>query len=917
MSMIFLKLVNMSLAAGWLILAVIVLRLFLRRAPRWICCVLWGIVAVRLVCPFSPESPFSLIPSAETISPDAVRYAQQPGIRSQTNPGADRGIPGMDNAPGTGADSGIPIIYNEPNPRDTTSVPAADNGTDMGLSGADNVVGGRSTPAINSGIFSIDSTLALMIDEAFSPAPGGSVNPLYVWTFAGSILWIIGLTAMLGYACFSYLRLRRRVREAVRLRDHIWLCDAVRSPFILGVVRPKIYLSSDTDQSRMGYILAHEEAHLGRRDHWWKLLGYLLLAVYWFQPLVWAAYILLCRDIELACDERVIRDMDMRGKKSYSDALVACSLQRRMAAACPLAFGEIGVKERVRTILNYRKPAFWAIIAAVCVCAAVALCFLTNPRRDTFDIRIVIPANSGRTVSFSEEEISPCRNSVTLQAGEGLGDTSVILKPTEITREDAYDEFTYMTPGLPVKLYAEKGGWFRVGVTAENPTDKDMVVYVRVKGVLVRIADYAEADGGNAGAASNSGADGENAGMASAPGAGGGNAGAASALGTDGENAGAASAPGTADGGNAGTASSPGAQSGNIDEDSSTITFIGIIRPHILNSSSAKPIILVEPIGDELSYESVCFVLPVEEAEWASRENSMVSITCRDAFEETQPPFGELISIEAVSTSPYMGITGVGALPRLQGDELAAVTAAILDANKTSYPEDYDFECCDFIPLEILSATPLLGSTTHLVTYYGWALYERYNISDSGIEELGGSHIPLALTFTLDENGYVLEEYWQPRDGSYYVPDIRDKFPAHIAEDGIDSQKFGLEQIQSCCKQAILAYGLDTDSIVENLLNTICSSPAASSSPQDYIDAHDSEYRELMRYGEYTLRYCFARFRQGGETGLEGRIMALACEEILQTRGQIPTDADTAGTGQFWYDTLYTHGSNNVIPYLE
>lgn len=903
MIMFFLKLLNMSIAAGWLILAVIVMRQFLRKAPRWLCCVLWAIVAVRLICPFSPESPFSLIPSVETISPAAVQYTRGLVNYSERDSEANSGIFVMDNVLDSETNSVIPAMGNTPN---------------LGVSSGTLAFDSTLNPVIDSGSPDINNILNPMISESFAPAPGDSVNPLYVWTFVGSIIWIIGLTVMLGYACFSFIGLRRKVREAVRLRDNIWLCDTVKSPFILGVIRPKIYLPSDIgvssgiDEEQIKYILAHEEAHLQRRDHWWKALGYLLLAVYWFQPLVWAAYILLCRDIELACDEKAIRDMDIEGKKSYSNALVTCSMQRRMVTACPLAFGEIGVKERVRTVLHYRKPAFWAVAVAICVCAAVALCFLTNPRRDTFDVKIVIPANSEQTFYYSDEEMSPYRDRVILSSGEGLGDTEVVLKPMEgITREDAYDDLrAYMTPGLSVKMYAEKGGWFKVGVLVGNPTDKDIVVYVRVKGVTVRIADYIAKEGGT----SDPSAGGENAGGDSGPSADGENAGASSGPGVDGENAGGTFGMG-ASGENAGVSSNSGAEGETV----STITFFGVIKPHILNSSSTKPIIMVEPIGDEISYESVCFVLPVEEADWASRVNSMVSITCRDVFEESDPPFGKLISIGAVSTTPNMKepITGVNALPHLQGSALEAVTAAILEDNAQSWPEKYDFECCDFVLLETLFGCPLPDSTTHIITYYGWELYEKYNISDKGIEDLGGSHIPVALTFTLDENGYELKEYWKPGDGSYYVSDIRNKFPAHIAEDGIDGQKFIYDQVQSCYKQAILASGLDTDAVIDSLLDTICSDPRTSSNPQDYINTHFNEYKHLLFYGEYTLRYCFTRFEQGNETGLEGRIMAMVCEEILQTKGAIPADAGTAETGQFWYDTLYAHGSNNVEPYQE
>lgn len=315
MSGIFLKLLNLSISASWLVLVVLALRLMLKRAPKWVNVLLWGMVALRLMVPFSIESALSLIPSAETVSPEVVRFDPAPTITS-----------------------GVTIIDNAVNPS---------------------------------------------LSESFAAAPLASVNPLYVWTYLAGWVWLIGLAAMLAYALVSYLRLRRRVSASIPLRENIYVCDEVASPFILGIVRPRIYLPSALDEAQRGSVLSHERAHLARRDHWWKPLGFALLAVYWFNPLLWLAYTLLCRDIELACDERVLRGMDAGQVKDYSSALLACSVPRRMLAACPLAFGEVGVGARVKNALRYKKPAFWVVAASVAVCIVVAVCFLTNPPTDT------------------------------------------------------------------------------------------------------------------------------------------------------------------------------------------------------------------------------------------------------------------------------------------------------------------------------------------------------------------------------------------------------------------------------------------------------------------------------------------------------------------------------------------------------
>ena len=315
MAAVFLKLLNLSISASWLVLAVLVLRLISKRSPKWVNVLLWGIVALRLVLPFSIESALSLIPSAETVSPAAVQFAPAPTITS-----------------------GVSVIDNAVNPS---------------------------------------------LSEHFAAVPTASVNPLYVWTEIAGWVWLIGLGAMLLYALVSYLRLRRRVSVSLPIQDHIYLCDAISSPFILGVVKPRIYLPSGLDEVQRQNVLSHERAHLARRDHWWKPLGFALLAVYWFNPVLWLAYALLCRDIELACDERVIRTMDESAVKTYSTVLLACSMPRKAVITCPLAFGEVAVKERVRNALRYKKPAFWVVAASVAVCVVVAVCFLTDPPTDT------------------------------------------------------------------------------------------------------------------------------------------------------------------------------------------------------------------------------------------------------------------------------------------------------------------------------------------------------------------------------------------------------------------------------------------------------------------------------------------------------------------------------------------------------
>ena len=314
MTEFFVSVVNMSISAGWIVLAVLLLRLLLKKAPKWITVLLWGIVAVRLICPFTIESALSLIPSAQTINPEVA--LNEPAI-----------------------DSGVPVIDNIVNP----------------------VIGGATI--------------------SFQPEKDLNFFKFIMPYLAG--LWLVGIAALLIYTFISYVKLKKKIGTAVLLRDNIFQSESVISPFVLGLVKPKIYLPFNMSEQDMSHVIAHEQAHIRRKDHWWKPFGFLLLTIHWFNPLMWLGYVLLCRDIELACDEKVVKELNTEQKADYSQALLTCSVNRRMIAACPLAFGEVGVKNRVKSVLNYKKPAFWIIIIAIIASIVAAVCFLTNPINST------------------------------------------------------------------------------------------------------------------------------------------------------------------------------------------------------------------------------------------------------------------------------------------------------------------------------------------------------------------------------------------------------------------------------------------------------------------------------------------------------------------------------------------------------
>ncbi len=329
MSKVFLHLLNISITAGWIVLVVVLLRFVLKKAPKWVRVVLWGLVALRLLLPVSIESVTSLVPSAETVKVESVTAPVLTSVNEH---------------------NGVSYFYK-------------------------NVRGEQIV--LQSGFPTLNSAVNPTPEEAAE-----HFDTVAVLKTVAGLVWLIGVVGMLLYALISFLRLCHRVRASVKLEKGVYVCDEIKDPFILGLILPKIYLPSGMDEQTRAYVLSHERAHLKRFDHIWKPLGFLLLSVYWFNPLLWLAYILLCRDIELACDEKVVKELDDTGKAAYSEALVTASVSRRMVSACPLAFGETGVKSRVKSVLNYKKPAFWIILVAILACIAVAVCFLTMPKKD-------------------------------------------------------------------------------------------------------------------------------------------------------------------------------------------------------------------------------------------------------------------------------------------------------------------------------------------------------------------------------------------------------------------------------------------------------------------------------------------------------------------------------------------------------
>ena len=715
----FLQLLNRSITAGWLILAVLCVRLLFRKMPKWVNCLLWGAVALRLIVPFSVESALSLQPSAQP-------------IRSSTVVGGER------------------LSY---------------------------------VPSLDSGLSVVENTVNPILAEKFAYSEADSVAPLQVVAQVAGIVWVVGMILLLAFAWGSMIRLFLLIKESVRYKDNVYICDRVNSPFILGIIRPRIYLSSSLTEEEIEFILAHEKAHLKRKDHLWKPLGYLLLSIYWFNPLCLVAYIMLCRDIELACDEKVITDMSFEDKKEYSKVLLSCATQRRLVMVCPLAFGEVGVKERVKTVLNYKKPTFWITIAAIMVCAIIAVCFLTNPAKE-YQIRITIPAGSETGFYYSDEEICPKRNTLTIAKGGRLGDTEVILLPVEVKEENAYDEPVYITAVAPAKTDVEKGAWFQIGVKMQNPTAEDIDVYVTVRDVVVRIASKTR---------------------------------------------------------------------------------------------------------DE--YNAMWLEEEQREEQGAERaEEQKEEQTVEQEEGQTEKP--EDVNMTESKTDSLN----------------TAILNAIIEYNGSGYPSDV-YHCASFVELKqellmIDSAPP----GPDILSVYGMALEMSVSYSEGKLNQVSGSHMPVVITFEVADNTYTMTDFWVPRDGRYYVSDIRDKFPDEIEEDALDTQKYVVSQIQECYSRAVQYYQVDTEAVIDELFDTIESSPATSSNPADYIDAHSLEYRELMYYGQYSLSYIFHKFMEGEQNGLRGQLMRILLDD-LAPEAKLRLYAET---GQEYFDE-WVKGAEQVL----
>ncbi|MBO7254396.1 MAG: M56 family metallopeptidase, partial [Clostridia bacterium] len=457
MTDIFLKILNMSISASFLVLAVLILRIVLKNAPKWIRVVLWGIVAVRLVCPSFIESEISLIPQKEYVTKSDIEFenSSMNDFHISTNDSFSENISMVDS-------SKDDYLF-------------GDISQDYTFSGNDDTISGNSSMNEESNSMGDLSKESVSIENSFlghisgdsenskseiikNPPVSEKQNNNLLSIVA--IIWDFGMGLMVLYFVLSYVKLYNKVKTAVRLKDNIFQSENVYSPFILGFFNPKIYIPFNMPEKEMNFVLSHEKSHLRRKDHWWKPLGYLLLMVHWFNPFIWVSYILLCKDIELASDEKVVKNFSVEQKADYAKALLLCSVGKRNVLTCPVSFGETDIKGRVASVLKHKKPAVWIIAIGVVSCALLVAFFLTDPREETES-------------SAEESNLSENSNNVSeIEASENTSDESTAEEnPIEIKIkyngfDDSELDFTDSDDSEPYQITVnqtiEKFKFFRV-----------------------------------------------------------------------------------------------------------------------------------------------------------------------------------------------------------------------------------------------------------------------------------------------------------------------------------------------------------------------------------------------------------------------------------------------------------------------
>ena len=965
----FTDILNLSIRASWLVLAIVLLRQILKLAPRAFHCALWALVAIRLLCPLSLESAMSLIPSREVI-PQAylAMEPREPEFREQAR---------------------LDIVTN----------PVYDTGLTIAL----------------------DTT----------------ADHFQSWDMTASVLWLAGMGAMGIYAAYSYLSLRLRVRMAGWSGGRVYECDGLETPFILGLIRPRIYLPSDLDQETKIHVLAHENAHLKRLDHIWKPLGFALLAIHWFNPIMWLAYALLCRDIELACDEKVIKKLDKPQVRAYSEALVRCSVSHRSVVRCPLAFGEVGVKGRIKAMLHYKRPGFWLLLAAVAAVTALAVCFLTDPppspegtmappmKTSVEDINSILSEDGCIITKTVQREadimfyldwlpegcFSP--GGYPFQEGElPLLETNTtilefarVIPEGETLRCDFRFRYTLPESGtllLPCRVNSEGvsydlrlTGYFHDfnrdytdGVMLEQKTDSMEFTLFFDRELVENADDYLSVGLGNlwettyipeglqiqdkelsvketlyrddrytlSGTAAYASAYivGRDLHLTALESCSRWdirrNMGALSPMELTPENFDALFQNGY---------SLVGFAPSDLREENIRAWFCDEqeLRHLLLQQSDGSLYLAVLrengtilsdfyrlSIGDDAaqapevirhsydlnapgSFDTPGFILSTDgtftmnisilssyygKGRYVLDEDRLVMKTEDGRYTWVFVPDGTGFRYVAAQSSPIAYLKSPHESSEVPDGALfgshdsrsespltleEAVNQTILAHNRTK--EDENLICVE--NHEVLGELIACGVNTvdggTPLEILSLSLAGEYRTYDAELRSLRFEQFCAAITLESREQGYVVTEYAQSGEAESIFPDhILERYDERYRIINTRTTTQNRDDAQLLQYQAL---GLETD--IGTLLGIICSSPAQSSNPGDYIAAHAEEFDRLVRLGSHTVDWCFTQFAEGDQTDLRGHIMALACREILGDHAD-ESEYGICMTGQDWFD---------------
>lgn len=669
-------------------------------------------------------------------------------------------------------------------------------------------------PQIQTGFAVLDQAVSAALP---APTAGASVNPMQVWTFLGSVVWLLGIAILLGYSLVSLYRLRGRLCGAVCREDGVFVSAKIDTPFVMGVFRPKIYLPATLTEKEQEYILLHERTHIRRLDPAVKILSFFVLCLHWFNPLVWIAFFLSGKDMEMSCDESVIIKLGADIKKDYSTSLLSLSTGRKIVSGTPLAFGEGDTKSRIKNVLHYKKPALWVLVILSIAIVAVMIALLSNPKKDQ--------PNAESQDALTQSVTFPAYDSEKTEDNRAIFEiqpfTLTVQLPTGWTFGEKQEQFPLIGLWSAVGIYDENDQY--VGAVGYN-------TYEEYEGA----EDVPQAIYGQI------------------------------ALGNDYQfNA------------------QPTEREG------------GAYTPVVTTDSGVTATTLV--------YYAAALSKEYGGAE-EERYNKGILSYNKDLLTYVAFEFDDesLSEEEELAIAQSIRLTAGQSAPNTDLDQ--AVSQAILKQNMSKYhPGDFACESHVTLASEAGGWAKNSGEKTKTITVYTMAMYQEFQFADGGMTSISGSNIPTALTFSVGEDGaYTLQEYWIPRSGeNIYASDLKAKFPEG-SDWALDTQRYALAQTQSCYAQAIAYGSVDANAVIQRLLQTITSSPVVQSNPGDYIEAHQTQYRELLYYGDYTLRYCAAQFQKGGQTDLDGHILALVCQELLgEENREVSYDQ-----GQGWYDSF-------------